>query len=306
MKKILLIFGVIIFFLAEKSFAQQEPMFTHYMFNMMSMNPAYTGTRNALNISGLSRYQWVGIEGAPRSYCFSMNTPISSKHIGIGFTLITDEIGPLSNTYFTFNYAYRIKINEEWTLSMGLKAGFNNFYLGLADLDVNDIDDANFSDNTRKLFAPNAGVGAYLYRKDFYFGFSAPKLFETKIEAGSTDQNSLRRHYFINSGYDFSINSEFRLKPSFSVKVVEGAPLSIDLTALTVYKERIFFGPTYRIGDALGIICDFQVTKQLTAGYSFDYSLNGLSGYNKGSHEIIVSYDLDGFLNKKVKSPRYF
>jgi type IX secretion system PorP/SprF family membrane protein len=286
--------------------AQQEPMFTHYMFNTMSMNPAYAGTQNALSVTGISRYQWVGIEGAPHSYNLAIHAPVSSKNIGIGFTLITDEIGPLRNTYFTLNYAYRLMINEAWTLSMGLKAGFNNFYLGLSDVTVNEVSDPNFYNDTRKMFAPNAGAGAYLYNKDFYFGVAAPKLFETKIESGTKDENNLKRHYFIVSGYEFYLNPELKLKPSTAVKIVEGAPISVDLTSLFVFRDRFIVGPSYRFGDALGIIFDVQLSRQLTLGYSFDYSVNSLRSYNKGSHEILISCNMDGFMNKKVKSPRYF
>lgn len=306
MKKLLLITGAFLLLVSNRLYSQQEPMFTHYMFNTMSMNPAYAGTRNALSLTGLTRYQWVGIDGAPRTYNISVHTPVSSKQIGLGFTLITDQIGPLSNTYFTINYAYRLKINEEWTLSLGLKAGFNNFYLGLSDVDVNDITDENFGSDTRKLFSPNAGVGAHLYNKEFYFGFAAPKLFETKIDAGNTDEVNLRRHYFITSGYLFNINPELKMKPSFAAKIVEGAPLSVDLTALMVYQDRFYIGPSYRFGDAIAVIMDIQLTRQLVIGYSFDYSVTSMASYNKGSHEILLSYDLDGFLNKKVKSPRYF
>lgn len=309
MKRINFILIGLGFILMEKiSLAQQEPMFTHYMFNKMSMNPAYAGTRNALSIVGLSRLQWIGLDGAPRSYAISLHTPISSKKIGIGFSLITDELGPMKNSYFTLNYAYRINLNERWILSLGLKAGFNNFNLGLTDVSLNDANDPDFLDNAKKLFAPNVGVGAYLYDEKFYVGFSAPKIVNTKLDGGisSADAISLKRHYFIMSGYVFDINPDTKIKPSFSAKMVEGAPISLDLSVLFLYHDRIWAGPMYRFGDALGFLLDLKVNRQLTIGYSYDLTLSSLSTYNKGSHEILVSYDLDGFLNKKIESPRYF
>jgi len=306
MENRIVVFVISIMLAFGNLFGQQEPMFTQYMHNNMTMNPAYAGTRNALSISALSRLQWVGLEGAPKTYNIALHAPVSSKHIGIGATVIIDEIGPLRNTYFTINYAYRLKLNELWTLSMGLKIGFNNFHLGLSRLDLVDVDDPDFYSDVKRVFVPNAGIGIYAYTEKFYIGLSAPKILQTKIETAGEDNSVLRRHYFMVTGYTFNLNATFKMKPSMAAKFVEGAPVSVDLTALLGYNDLIWLGPDYRIGDAIGVILNIQITKQLMIGYSFDYSVTRLSGYNKGSHEILISYDMDGFLNRKVKSPRYF
>lgn len=288
--------------------AQQEPLFTNYMFNMMSVNAAYTGTRNALNVFALSRLQWVGMDGAPTTHTLSLHTPINSKKIGIGFSIIDDEIGPLRNTYLNLNYAYRLKLNEFWTLSMGIKGGINSFYLGLSSLELNQINDPSFTMSTEKRLVPNVGLGAYLYNDRFYAGVSAPKLIQSKLNQEDPDinDNELKRHYFFISGYILPINHMWVFKPSILTRVVVGAPVSLDLTAQFLYQDKIWLGTTYRIGDALAFLLNLKINRQLTLGYSYDISINKLGAYNRGTHEIMITYDFDGFINNKLKSPRYF
>lgn len=288
--------------------AQQEPQYTQYMFNMMSVNPAYTGTREALNALLLSRLQWVGVEGAPRSHTFALHSPINNKKIGLGASIIADNIGPVTNTYINVNYAHRIQLNENITLSLGLKGGIYNYYVGLSDLQLNEFDNS-FTEDYKKNFQPNIGAGAYLYTKDYFVGISAPKLIQTDLEdAGSSDDiaSELKRHYFITGGYIFTLNSDWKLKPSVLSKMVEGAPPSLDITAQALYKDKFWLGSTYRVGDAVAVLFQMQVNRQLTVGYSYDVTVSGMSKVTNGSHEILISYDFAGFSNDKVKSPRYF
>jgi type IX secretion system PorP/SprF family membrane protein len=309
MKKVVIIISALLLgFGANKLKAQQEPQYTQYMFNMMSVNPAYAGTREALNALMISRLQWVGVEGAPRSHTFTLHTPFKEKKMGLGVSLIADNIGPVTNTYLNINYAYRVSLNEKMTLSLGLKGGIYNYYAGLSDVALNEQDNA-FRQDYRKSFQPNLGAGAYLYTKEYYVGFSVPKLIKTElesIEAGDEFSNELKLHYFITAGYVFELNNDWKLKPSILNKLVEGAPPSLDITAQALYQNRFWLGTTYRVGDAIAFLFEVQVNRQLVVGYSYDYTLSGMSNVSNGSHEILISYDFAGFSNDKVKSPRYF
>nr|WP_319400951.1 type IX secretion system membrane protein PorP/SprF [uncultured Carboxylicivirga sp.] len=289
--------------------AQQEPLYTQYMFNTVSVNPAYAGTRNTMNVLLLSRIQWTGLEGAPRTYNLTMHTPLNNYKMGLGFSIVKDSYGPVDNTYFNFNYAYRINVSENTILSMGIKGGIYNYYVGLSDLSVEDGSDASFSGNYERKTQPNAGMGLYLYSKKWYAGFSIPKLIQTDLSGNqvtTSNISDLRRHYFLMAGYVFDLNEDFKFKPSFINKVVEGAPPSTDITAQLLYKNSYWIGTTYRWGDAFAVIANIQLSKQLMVGYSYDFSVSNLATYNNGSHEIIISYDFDGFLKNKVISPRYF
>ncbi len=289
--------------------AQQEPLYTQYMFNTVSVNPAYAGTRNAMNVLLLSRLQWAGLDGAPRTYNLTMHTPLNNYKMGLGFSIVKDTYGPVDNTYFNFNYAYRVNVSENTILSMGIKGGIYNYYVGLNDVFVQNGSDASFSGNYDKKLQPNAGMGLYLYSNKWYAGFSIPKLIQTDLSGDqmtTSNVSDLRRHYFIMAGYVFDINNDLKFKPSFINKVVEGAPPSTDITGQFLYKNAYWLGASYRIGDAVALIANVQLNKQLMVGYSYDFSVSNLATYNNGSHEIIISYDFDGFLKNKVISPRYF
>jgi type IX secretion system PorP/SprF family membrane protein len=305
-KRILLGLMVFSLFGILKLSAQQEPMYTQYMFNTLSVNPAYAGTRNALNLNTLTRLQWVGLEGAPKTFSVALHSPINKRKVGLGLTLVTDEVGPVRNTYFTANYAYRLKITDKLTLSMGIKGGISNYYAGLSELKVNDEGDPHFMSDEKKL-SPNIGIGFYLYSDKYYVGFSAPKLIETTIdEEYAASKNELKRHYYIIGGYIWQLNSRWLFKPTLLTKAVSGAPVSNDITMQFLYNDRIWMGAMYRIGDAAGLFVDVKINRQIMVGYGYDFSLNGLSGINGGTHEIMLSFDFDGFASSKVKSPRYF
>lgn len=286
--------------------AQQEPMFTQYMFNSLTINPAYAGTINALNVNSLSRLQWVGMEGSPKTFSLTAHSPVEGRNIGLGLTLVTDKIGPVNNTFFTVNYAYRLKVSDELTLSMGIKGGINSYRVGLTNLGIIDTGDPQFQNNEKKI-SPNLGFGFYLYEDRYFVGFSAPKLIQTKIDDEyATDDNQLKRHYFIVGGYNWQINNDWVLKPSLLIKMVAGSPISNDITVHTLYKDWIGGGMVYRIGDALGLFAYCKVYKELNIGYGFEYSLNGLSGINSGTHEIMLTYNFDVFTKDKKRKTIHF
>lgn len=289
--------------------AQQEPLYTQYMFNTVSVNPAYAGTRNALNVLFLSRQQWTGMRGAPQTNDFTMHTPLNNNKMGLGLSVLSDKIGPVNNLYVNFNYAYRVDVSEQLTLSMGIKGGFYNYYVSLGDLNVGDADPSFNSGDVEQRFQPNAGLGLYLYSNKFYVGASIPKLISTDLSGVQTSTGTLgelKQHFFLMGGYVMDLNQDFKFKPALISKMVQGAPPSTDITAQFIYQETYWFGATYRIGAAVAFIGNIQINRQLMVGYSYDYSVSNLSNYNNGSHEIIISYDFDGFLKNKVKSPRFF
>lgn len=282
---------IILFFGINNIQAQQEPMFTQYMFNSLSINPAYAGTTESINLNTLTRLQWVGMEGSPKTFSLSAHMPIEGRKIGLGVTLVTDKIGPVNNTFFTVNYAYRLKVTDDLTLSMGLKGGINSYKVGLTDLSVIDAEDPQFQSNEKKI-SPNLGFGFYLYSNQYYVGFSAPKLIQTKVDDEyATDENQLKRHYFIVGGYNWQIDKDWMLKPALLTKIVGGSPVSNDITVQTLYRDWIGGGLMYRIGDALGLFVFGKVYDELKVGYGYEYSLNGLSGINSGTHEIMLTYD---------------
>ena len=291
------------------TFAQQEPLYTQYMFNTLSVNPAYAGTTNALNMLVLTRYQWVGLNGAPRTYTFAAHAPLDRGKMGLGFSVIQDQIGPTNSTYLSANYAYRVSLSEKVTLSMGLKAGFYNYVVGLSRLDLVTRNDKSFQSDYSNKFNPNLGAGLYVYSNKWYAGLAVPTLIENAFDKTNKSANAiseLKRHYFFIAGYVFNLDKDWAFKPSYVEKVVAGAPLSTDFTAQFIYKDKYWIGSSYRIGDAFAFLLNLKVTNQIMFGYSYDVTLSGISGYSRGSHELLIIYDFDKFEPSKVKSPRYF
>ena len=198
------------------SLAQQEPQYTQYMFNTMSVNPGYTGTHDAMDMLFLTRQQWVGLEGAPQTYTFAVDAPLTEKSMGVGFSVVQDNYGPVNNIYLNLNYAYRVQLNDRLTLSMGIKGGIYNYYASLAGLPINSKGgDPIFREDYTQKLQPNFGAGLYLYHKDFYVGFAVPKLLQTTIGANTVSSNSmadLKRHFFLIGGYVFDIHKDWKLK----------------------------------------------------------------------------------------------
>ncbi len=277
------------------------------MFNTLALNPAYAGSADIMTIMALSRHQWVGLEGAPTTQTFTLHTPLKNQNIGLGLSVINDKVGPVQQTGFYGDFAYRLKVGAESRLALGLKFGGNYFSADLADLETVTADDPA-NTNVGGEFLPNAGFGVYWSSKRYYLGVSAPKLLKNEI--GETNSVSglvgeEERHYFLIGGMVFDLNDDIKFKPSFMAKVVEGAPFSIDVNLSFLLREKLWLGAMHRLGDSFGCIVQYQFSEQLRAGYAFDLTTSQLGDYNNGTHEIMLNYDLR-FTKNKTISPRYF
>jgi len=309
MKKILL---YITFFLSITSVsAQQDPEYTHYMYNMSVVNPAYaTGVPAMMNFGGLYRTQWVGAVGAPKTFTFFGHTAISEK-VEAGISFISDDIGDgakkENNVYADF--AYVLDLGGKNKLSLGLKAGISSMQTNFNGFRFNDpAVDMAFAENINTT-KPNIGVGAYYFRDNLYVGLSVPNLLKSKYieeKSGINAFGSDNIHTFLTAGYVFQLDDMWKLKPAFMTKIVKGAPLSIDLTANVLYNNKFEFGAAYRIDDSVSALFNFNVTPTLRVGYAYDYTLTNFGQFNSGTHEIMLLFDLDLLGKGFDKSPRFF
>ena len=292
--------------------AQQDAMYTHYMFNTLSVNPAYAGSRDALTITGLHRTQWAGFEGAPNTQTITAHTPIIRDNFGVGLSLVKDKIGPTSALSINLDLAYHMQINEQGhQLALGLKAGGNIVQNDLASLSLDAAGDNAFASSTTSEFLPNFGFGAYYYTDRWYVGASTPQLVQNTFKysnmSTAAEPSAQQRHYFLIGGAVFGLTETIKLKPTTLLKLTEGAPTQLDLTGSLLFDDKFWLGAMWRSGDALGALVGYQFTPQLAAGYSFDFSYtNTTFRYNGGSHEIMLRYDFIYRDKGKVKSPRYF
>lgn len=292
--------------------AQQAPMYTHYMYNTLSINPAYAGSRDALTITGLHRSQWVDFSGAPVTQTLTMHTPLINQHIGLGLSLMNDKIGPVNNTSVFADFAYMMQLSPKSKLALGLSGGVNIYQANLSALDLDQQADPAFQNNISNRVTPNFGFGVYYSRERFYAGLSAPNLLQNNISEitvsnGNTLVGKEQRHYFFIAGAVFNLSDNLALKPTTLVKFTGGAPVQGDVTLSFIIMKRLLIGAMYRSGDAVGALVGFDITEQLHLGYSFDWSY-GLktNKYNQGSHELVLRYDFIFRNKKQVHSPRYF
>lgn len=292
--------------LSSDSNAQQDPMFTQYFFNPLSINSGYAGTRDAMNVTLLAREQWVGITGRPRTQALTIHSPLPNESLAAGLSFRRDEAGPATNTAIFADFAYRMKVTENSKLAFGLKAGVSLFSADLANLTGTSDEDISFSQNLKNKPLPNFGFSVYWWSDRHFVGLSTPKLIENEIDGGEDlMQGKEVRHFFLTAGTVIDLNSTLKLKPTTLVRYVNGAPVSFDVTTNLLIDERLWIGAMYRLKESAAVLCSFSITDQLRAGYSYDFPLNGLSGYSTGSHEIMLSYDFF-FKKDKTLSPRYF
>lgn len=285
--------------------AQQLPQFTQYMYNTVSINPAYAGSRDGLSLTALHRSQWAGIEGAPNTQTLSIHSPLTNEKIGLGLSVINDKTGYENYTYLYGDFSYTINVSEDVTLSFGAKAGFS--YYGLDEslfTDQNVLQDPFFSEQFNK-WTPNFGAGLYLSSQDWYLGLSAPKLINNDNIEFSQYVALEQVHYYLTGGYVFNLSDTWKLRPTALAKATSGAPLSFDMSAALIYDEKVYLGGTYRVDDAIGAFVDFQIFEPLRIGYAYEYSISDLRPYTTGSHEILLIYELR-YKNTKFKSPRFF
>lgn len=277
--------------------AQQDPMYTQYMDNMLVINPGFAGSREVGNAMVVARSQWVEFDGAPSTRSFSYNTSIENKNIGFGVSIMSDKIGPIKQTGVYFDYSYFLRVSEAFQLGMGLKGGVSFYRANLTELETVSPDPI-FDNDIYENFIPNIGVGFYLFSDDTYFGLSVPQLIENKItrEDISTEYvNRQQMHLYFTGGHTFALNEEFQLKTNAMLKWVQNSPISFDINAIVGFQNRVYVGAMYRYNVAFGIIAQFKPTPKMTIGYSYDMSIAELSGFNNGSHEIMLSYDIDLF-----------
>ena len=302
--------GLVLVFLSGITYAQQDAQFTQYMYNTTVVNPAYAGSRETLSIFGLHRTQWVGLEGAPSTNNFSINSPIG-RNVGLGLSVVNDKIGPSDENNIAVDFSYSIDVSENCKLSFGLKGSANILNVDFTKLNIYNPADPRFQNNIDNRFSPNVGAGLYLHSDKSYFGLSVPYLLESKHFDGTASSSATsfiasdKKHYYLIAGHVFDVNENLQFKPSVLTKMVQGAPLQVDLSGNFLINKKFTAGLAYRMSASFSALAGFQVSDSWFIGYAYDRETTKLANYNSGSHELFLRFELVK-RNVKIISPRFF
>ena len=301
------------------SYAQQEPLYTQYMYNIGSFNPGYVGSVQNTELSTLYRAQWLDVEGTPRTFRLGANVPLSNETMGLGLNIVNDQIGPSTQTYIDLSYSYQLKVTDNTKLSFGMDLGGSFLNVDFSKGTFENPGEPILGGETISNFYPTVGAGFFLYEDDiWYMGASIPNFLTDGIynnEVASIIDEKLQFNFI--GGYVFDFNETLKFKPAFLISLVSGAPVNTNLSANFLYNNRFTMGASYRFGNAISGLAGFQVTNSAFIGYSYDYSTNPLGEFSSSSHEIILKFYLgrgDGTNSnkelkgkpKQIDTPRFF
>jgi type IX secretion system PorP/SprF family membrane protein len=287
-------------------FAQQDPQYSQYMFNQLALNPAYAGSKEALNTAVFLRSQWTGIDGAPRTETFTIHGPLKKKKVGLGLTVIADQIGPKNSIGALASYSYRIPLGSG-KLALGLRAGVYNYTYNWSMISHKDQNDIVYQNNAASVIVPTADAGIYYYTNTLYAGFSATHLYNgrlTSVSALNGDESVLSPHYFFTFGKAWSLSDKVIFSPSVLVKAAKNAPGSADINLSFLLNQRIWLGVSARSGYGVVAYTQINITEKFRLGYASDFGMNKIGRAGGATHELMLGYDFNIY-KSKMTSPRY-
>ncbi len=291
MKKIL--FPFVFCIALSQAWAQQDALYSQYMQNPLTINPAYTGIYNMFSATAISRWQWVGMDGAPQTNILTAHSSIANNKLGVGAIILNDRFGISNNTEAQATLAYKIRLSdsEDKVLSFGMQGGLINYNFNYADLRLKDGEDPNFANARLSSTQPNVGAGVFYKGEKWFAGLSVPKMLNSSFDDGRTSDTQYKRHFFLTAGYlvDFTT---VQFKPSFLLRYVNGAPVSVDLNASFLIKDILWLGASFRYLNSTVFMAQIQLTDMLRLGYALDLPATSVIKTSYGSHELMLNIDL--------------
>jgi type IX secretion system PorP/SprF family membrane protein len=308
---------ILCLFLASISaIAQRDALYSQFMFNRLVINPAYSASRDMLTMTLLNRNQWMGFgDGSPRTLTFSAQSPLQNENVGVGFFVYADKTGPFTDVGFMGNYAYRVKLGNG-KLSMGIQAGFNQVNVNWDELQMREGDDQIILARPKNKLQPDANLGVYYYTNKYFIGFSSKQLFESQYgkveqEDGLSTYATLARHFYGMAGLVTPISEKIMFRPAMMLKYTRNAPMNVDINASFIFNNIFTLGTSYRTNynavtskNAIVFLLELNLNKNWRLGYSYDSYLSEMKTHTSGSHEFMISYDLNLF--NRETSPKYF
>lgn len=295
---------------SSQVWAQQDAQYTQFMFNKLYFNPAYAGAKESLCLSGIYRNQWLGMEGAPQTATLNVHAPIWKRRMGVGASITNDRIGLTDRWNFDLNYAYRIQLPKESVLSIGLRGSLSYMTIRWDNAQLTQVFDQSVPGAVSSKVLPNFGAGIYYQTRNWYLGFSVPRLFKNRIDFNTnnlgTIEPELTQHYFLSGGVSIDIGKNVQFQPNLLLKYVPNAPFDASINASFVFFETLLLGVSYRVGDSIDGILQWRIVPQFTLSAAYDFTLTPLQKYNRGSLEVMLQYCFCCRKGKRLHNPRFF
>lgn len=287
--------------------SQQRPVQSLYMFDPLVINPAYAGTQVQLSATSIYRNQWVNLEGAPKTFTTTIHSGFLKSKMGLGLILGSDQIGVHSDASVYGVYSYKIKLNREMSLSMGIQGGFNYLISDYNKLTLKNVGDPNLSGAASKL-NPNVGAGVFLRTPKYYLGFSVPYIINNKVvDINANTEASQHRYYYLMVGTSRNLSQNIMFFPSALIRIQESAPISFDVNGTLVFYKAVGLGISYRLNEGIVGLFELQINEKFHVGYAYDYTTSDLNKISIGSHEIMVNYRLKiSKIHKGLECPTYW
>ncbi|QQL50609.1 PorP/SprF family type IX secretion system membrane protein [Mucilaginibacter ginkgonis] len=324
---------LLFFLIATLSYveAQQRPQYTQYVFNNMLLNPAVSGIENYTDVKLGYRSQWTGLSGAPVTSYFTVNAPIGADfvngdatasaagggvnplsrlytqyyeaaqpHHGIGFMVVNDKTGPLTQTNIDATYAYHLGLSPTWNMSVGVSAGVNHVILNTSEITLETPFDPAIANGNISQWKPDVGAGIWAYTSNFYVGASVQQLIKQNLYFSTNktyNQSQTVPHFFFTAGTKLFLSDDVTFLPSVMVKVINPVPVSFDITGKVAFRDKFWVGGAYRHNDSFSGLVGFNINSLINVGYSYDVTTSNLNTVSNGSHEIVLGI----LLNNRYK-----
>ena len=304
-------------------FGQQEPMYGQYIFNNSVINPAQAGSNEQNQLGILTRYQWLGLDGGPRTQSAFINMRLPGK-LGLAVGLYQDKIGPETNLLFQTDLAYHARLSESWQLAAGVRFVISNTRVNFSSIPNVDLADPLLREDVSSGLLMNVGTGLLFYNHASYIGVAIPRVFRNHFEALSSQignshpdmdlRGRLTRHTTLYGGTNLGLTDEISFIPSTLFRLNLSAPLQNDLNFVFSYREILDFGPLLRSNlarnsnwfDAVGFLVGLRFLQNWYLGYMYEYPVTDLNLFTRQTHEISLRFLIDSKHDRRIGSPRYF
>ncbi|RTY96496.1 type IX secretion system membrane protein PorP/SprF [Flavobacterium sp. GSP27] len=278
--------------------AQENERYTQYLYNPIGINPAAAGASEMNTLFTSYRTQWVGVAGAPETMALSFNGATKNENVGLGISVMNDQIGPSVQSALAVDFAYSLRLNPNYKLAFGLKASANLLNVDFTKLYLKDGTESVFENNIDNKFSPNIGVGLYLHSDKTSIGLSVPNLLATKFydKYSSNASNSSiatdNLNIFLTANHLFELDYNLKFKPALLVKIVQEGHVQTYASATFLVNDVFTFGTSYRFGGTINSLVGFQINNRVFIGYGYDLETRSMRNYNTASHEIFIKFNL--------------